>query len=83
MGGGTRHRDLISVVAEVALKSGALTIAIVTKPFTSKADIALEQQKMELPKLATKCDTLIIIPNDKLLSIVTNNQRRSCFQNGR
>ena len=68
MGGGTGTGSA-SVVAEVAKKSGALTIAVVTKPFgfegTHRMAVAEEGIKMLTPLV----DTLIIIPNDRLLTM--------------
>jgi cell division protein FtsZ len=68
MGGGTGTGS-IPVVAEVAKKSGALTIAIVTKPFVFEGRHRMKNADDGIAKLASKCDTLIIIPNDKLLSL--------------
>jgi cell division protein FtsZ len=68
MGGGTGTGS-IPVVAEVAKKSGALTIAIVTKPFAFEGRHRMRNAEDGIAKLASKCDTLIIIPNDKLLSL--------------
>ncbi|MBE0430521.1 MAG: cell division protein FtsZ [Dehalococcoidia bacterium] len=68
MGGGTGTGG-IPVVSEVAKQTGALTIAVVTKPFsfegTHRADVADEG----LVNLSNKVDTLIIIPNDRLLQL--------------
>jgi len=68
MGGGTGTGS-IPVVAEIAKKSGALTIAIVTKPFGFEGRHRTKKAEEGIARLATKCDTLIIIPNDKLLSL--------------
>lgn len=68
MGGGTGTGS-IAVVAEVAKKSGALTIAIVTKPFGFEGRHRMKNAEDGIAKLAGKCDTLIIIPNDKLLAL--------------
>jgi cell division protein FtsZ len=68
MGGGTGTGS-ISVVAEIAKKSGALTIAIVTKPFGFEGRHRTRTAEEGIARLASKCDTLIIIPNDKLLTI--------------
>jgi len=68
MGGGTGTGS-IPVVAEVAKKSGALTIAIVTKPFSFEGRHRMRNAEEGIAKLASKCDTLIIIPNDKLLAL--------------
>jgi len=68
MGGGT-GTGAAPVVADLAKQSGALTIAVVTKPFTfegvHRSDVAQEG----IARLLGKVDTLIIIPNDRLLDI--------------
>ncbi|MDD4924021.1 MAG: cell division protein FtsZ [Dehalococcoidales bacterium] len=68
MGGGTGTGSA-SVVAEVAKESGALTIAVVTKPFTFEGTHRTDVAKDGISKLLPKVDTLIIIPNDRLLDL--------------
>ena len=68
MGGGTGTGG-VPVVAEVAKKSGALTIAVVTKPFTFEGTHRTEVAEEGLLNLSNKVDTLIIIPNDRLLHL--------------
>jgi cell division protein FtsZ len=68
MGGGTGTGS-ISVVAEIAKKAGALTIAIITKPFAFEGRHRLKNAEEGIARLASKCDTLIIIPNDRLLAL--------------
>jgi len=68
MGGGTGTGG-IPVVAEVAKQSGALTIAVVTKPFTFEGMHRAEVAEEGLVELSDKVDTLIIIPNDRLLQL--------------
>ncbi|MDD4874192.1 MAG: cell division protein FtsZ [Dehalococcoidales bacterium] len=68
MGGGTGTGSA-SVVAEVAKESGALTIAVVTKPFGFEGTHRTEVAKDGISKLLGKVDTLIIIPNDRLLDL--------------
>jgi cell division protein FtsZ len=68
MGGGTGTGG-IPVVADVAKKSGALTIAVVTKPFTFEGMHRREVAEEGLINLTNKVDTLIIIPNDRLLQL--------------
>ncbi len=69
LGGGTGS-GASAVVAEVAKESGALTVAIVTKPFAfegvQRSKIATEA----LLKLKEKVDTLIVIPNDRIFSVI-------------
>jgi len=68
MGGGTGTGG-IPVVAEVAKKSGALTIGVVTKPFTFEGNHRNQVAEEGLINLTNKVDTLIIIPNDRLLQL--------------
>jgi cell division protein FtsZ len=68
MGGGTGTGG-VPVVAEVAKKTGALTIAVVTKPFTFEGMHRREVAEEGLINLTDKVDTLIIIPNDRLLQL--------------
>jgi cell division protein FtsZ len=68
MGGGTGTGS-ISVVADCAKKNGALTIAIVTKPFAFEGRHRMRNAEDGVAKLMSKVDTLIIIPNDRLMSL--------------
>lgn len=68
MGGGTGTGS-IPVVAEIAKKSGALTIAVVTKPFTFEGAHRSNVAEEGINELVNKVDTLIIIPNDRLLQL--------------
>jgi len=68
MGGGT-GTGAAPVVAEVSKQSGALTIAVVTKPFTFEGTHRNEVADEGIVRLLGKVDTLIIIPNDKLLDL--------------
>jgi cell division protein FtsZ len=68
MGGGT-GTGAAPVIAEVAKQSGALTIAIVTKPFSFEGSHRCQVAEEGITRLLTKLDTLIIIPNDRLLSL--------------
>ncbi|MCD6567182.1 MAG: cell division protein FtsZ [Dehalococcoidia bacterium] len=68
MGGGTGTGG-IPVVAEVAKQSGALTIAVVTKPFTFEGANRARVAEEGLLHLSEKVDTLIILPNDRLLQL--------------
>jgi cell division protein FtsZ len=68
MGGGTGTGG-VPVVADVAKKSGALTIAVVTKPFTFEGMHRSQVAEEGLVELTSKVDTLIIIPNDRLLQL--------------
>ena len=68
MGGGTGTGG-IPVVADVAKKSGALTIGVVTKPFAFEGMHRREVAEEGLVQLSNKVDTLIIIPNDRILQL--------------
>ncbi|MFC1860076.1 cell division protein FtsZ [Chloroflexota bacterium] len=68
MGGGTGTGSA-SVIAEVAKESGALTIAVVTKPFTFEGTHRCQVAEEGIARLLGKVDTLIIIPNDRLLDL--------------
>jgi cell division protein FtsZ len=68
MGGGT-GTGAAPVVAEIAKNSGALTIAVVTKPFTFEGTHRCEVAEDGISNLLDKVDTLIIIPNDRLLAL--------------
>jgi cell division protein FtsZ len=57
-----------SVIAEIAKKQGALTLAVVTTPFSFEGNQRAEIAKESLSKLKSRVDTLITISNDKLLS---------------
>jgi len=68
MGGGT-GTGAAPVVAEVSKQTGALTIAVVTKPFTFEGVHRNEVANDGIVRLLGKVDTLIIIPNDRLLDL--------------
>ena len=69
MGGGT-GTGAAGVVAEIAQSLGALTVAIVTKPFTFEGKRRMENAIAGLEELKKHVDTLIIIPNDRLREII-------------
>jgi len=68
MGGGTGTGGA-AIVAEAAKKSGALTIGVVTKPFGFEGKHRTQVAEEGILNLADKVDTLIIIPNDRLLEL--------------
>ena len=70
MGGGT-GTGAAPVVAEVAKEVGALTVGIITKPFTFEGRRRQMQAEEGLEALKSRVDTLIVIPNDKLLSVAS------------
>lgn len=69
MGGGT-GTGAAPVVAQIAKEQGALTVGVVTKPFEFEAKRRSDNAKGGIEKLRQNVDTLIVIPNDKLLEIV-------------
>lgn len=69
MGGGT-GTGAAPIIAEVAKEQGALTVAIVTKPFSFEGARRLVNAEEGIEKLKTKVDTLIVIPNQRLLDVV-------------
>jgi len=69
MGGGT-GTGAAPVVARVAKELGILTVGIVTKPFSFEARTRMQNALMGIENLKKSVDTLIVIPNDKLLQIV-------------
>jgi len=66
MGGGT-GTGAAPIVADIAKQSGALTIAVVTKPFTFEGTRRRRNADEGIALLTNKCDTVIVIPNDRLL----------------
>lgn len=70
MGGGT-GTGAAPVVAEVAKEVGALTVGVVTRPFTFEGKRRTNQADEGIAALQSRVDTLIIIPNDKLLSVIS------------
>ncbi|MFC5703590.1 cell division protein FtsZ [Cohnella faecalis] len=69
MGGGT-GTGAAPVIAELAKESGALTVGVVTRPFTFEGRKRFSQAEIGIEALKEKVDTLIVIPNDRLLEIV-------------
>ncbi|NLP17818.1 MAG: cell division protein FtsZ [Firmicutes bacterium] len=69
MGGGT-GTGACPIVAELAKEVGALTVGVVTKPFTFEGRRRQVQSEKGIADLKEKVDTLIIIPNDRLLTVV-------------
>jgi cell division protein FtsZ len=68
LGGGT-GTGAAPIVAELARKQGALTIGVVTLPFTIEGPKRIENSEYGLERMEGVVDTLIVIPNDKLLEI--------------
>jgi cell division protein FtsZ len=71
-GGGTGTGGA-PVVASIARKLGALTIGVVTRPFAFEGKKRAGQAETGIEELRSQCDTLIVIPNDRLLQISDRN----------
>jgi cell division protein FtsZ len=69
LGGGT-GTGAAPIVAQIAKEVGALTIGVVTRPFTFEGSRRLQSSESGINKLKDHVDTLIVIPNDRLLQIV-------------
>lgn len=69
MGGGT-GTGATPVVARIAKELGALTVGVVTKPFRFESKTRMNNAISGIEKLKESVDTLIVIPNDKLLEVV-------------
>ncbi len=72
MGGGT-GTGAAPVIAEAARESGALTVGVVTKPFTYEGKARAELAELGINDLKRHVDSLIIIPNDRLISLAGKN----------
>ena len=79
LGGGT-GTGAAPVVAGIAKKQGALTIALVTLPFTIEGKKRIENAMNGLEKLESIVDTLIVIPNDKLLELAPDLPLQTAFK---
>jgi cell division protein FtsZ len=69
MGGGT-GTGAAPVIAGIAKSMGILTVGVVTKPFRFEAKVRMQNAAVGIEALKDNVDTLIVIPNDKLLEIV-------------
>jgi len=79
LGGGTGTGSA-PIVAQISKETGALTIGVVTLPFSVEGIIRLENAETGLKRLRDICDTVIVIPNDKLLDIVPNLSLNAAFK---
>jgi cell division protein FtsZ len=70
MGGGT-GTGAAPIVAEIAKEMGALTVGVITRPFTFEGRRRMHQAEEGITALQGRVDTLIIIPNDKILSVIS------------
>jgi cell division protein FtsZ len=71
-GGGTGTGGA-PVIASISRKLGALTIGVVTRPFSFEGKKRATQAEVGIEQLRAECDTLIVIPNDRLLQISDHN----------
>jgi len=72
MGGGT-GTGAAPIVAQMAKEAGALTVGVVTKPFSFEGNKRHKQAEEGIANLKEQVDALIVIPNDRLLSVVDKN----------
>jgi cell division protein FtsZ len=79
LGGGT-GTGASPVIADIAKKSGALTVGVVTLPFTMEGKQRAKNAHEGLENLEAVVDTLIVIPNDKLLEIVPDVSITTAFK---
>ncbi len=79
LGGGTGTGSG-PVVARIARELGALTIAIVTQPFQAEGVVRMQNAEYGLDRLQEFTDTVIVVPNDKLLEIVPRLPLNAAFK---
>ncbi|MBU1201860.1 MAG: cell division protein FtsZ [Nanoarchaeota archaeon] len=79
LGGGTGTGSA-PVIAEIAKKMGALTVGVVTLPFAMEGNRRYENAVMGLEKLERNVDTLIVIPNDKLIEFAPDLPLHTAFK---
>ena len=75
MGGGT-GTGAAPIVAQIAKELGILTVAVVTKPFSFEAKKRMQNAERGIASLKEKVDTLVVIPNDRLMQVV---ERKTTF----
>ncbi|MFQ5864157.1 MAG: cell division protein FtsZ [bacterium] len=79
LGGGTGTGSA-PIIAEIAKKVGALTIAVITLPFSDEGIIRWENARKGLDKLQKSVDTVIVLQNDRLLDLVPDMPLNSAFK---
>jgi cell division protein FtsZ len=79
MGGGT-GTGAAPILAEVAKECGALTVGIVTKPFSFEGRKRMRQAEEGIARLAEHVDTLIVIPNDRLREAIAGAPLQEAFR---
>lgn len=72
MGGGT-GTGASPIIAEIAKEAGALTVAVVTKPFLFEGTRRMVTAEEGIEALKTKVDTLIVVPNQRLMDVIDKN----------
>jgi cell division protein FtsZ len=80
MGGGTGTGALPIIAKSAKTELGALTVGVVTLPFTSEGKIKYQNAMQGLDKLKRSVDTLIVVKNDKLLSIAPDLPLNTAFK---
>jgi len=78
--GGGSGTGASPIIAELAKKQGALTIGVVTLPFTIEGRKRIENAEYGLERMEAMVDTLIVIPNDKLLEIAPELPLQTAFK---
>jgi cell division protein FtsZ len=79
LGGGT-GTGCAPIIAQIAREAGALTIGVVTLPFGVEGQVRMDNAESGLRRLREVCDTVIVIPNDRLLDIVPNLALNAAFK---
>jgi len=79
LGGGTGTGSA-SVVSKIAKDMGALTIGVVTLPFRAEGIVRMENAEWGLEQLRKNADTVIVVPNDKLLELVPRLALNAAFK---
>jgi len=79
LGGGTGTGSA-PIIAQIAREAGALTIGVVTLPFSVEGQVRMDNAEAGLKRLREVCDTVIVIPNDRLLDIVPNLAMNAAFK---
>ncbi len=79
LGGGT-GTGAAPIIAEIARDAGALTIAVVTLPFSVEGSVRMDNAEAGLERLRDIVDTVIVIPNDKLLEVVPHLPLQTAFK---
>ena len=79
LGGGTGTGSA-PFVAKLAREAGALVIGVVTLPFKSEGSVRMQNAQFGLQRLETYCDTVIMVPNDKLLDLVPKLPLNDAFR---